>query len=127
MPFTNHRRHKKSGWRARLPTTCPHQSAPHLNGEQLKPIPLLRRKRAAAAAIARRIGILEDKSLAHERLFVLQRRAIQIQKTFRVHENARAVLLESFVAAPRLRTRAHRVKKAGAAATLHTDAQPADL
>src|SRR5215469_16267297 len=32
---------------------------------------LLRRKRAAAAAIPRRVGILEDKPLAHQRLFVL--------------------------------------------------------
>src|SRR6202007_645423 len=39
-------------------------------------------KRAAAAAVARRIGILENESLAHESLFVLQRRAIQVEKTF---------------------------------------------
>src|SRR5712692_4799390 len=56
-------------------------------GDRLKPVLLLRRKRAAAAAVARRVGILEDESLAHQRLFVLERRAVQEQKTFRVNEN----------------------------------------
>src|ERR1700745_597889 len=66
----------------------------------------LRRKRAAAAATPRRVGILENKSLAHERLFVLQRRAIQVQKTFRVHKNTCAELLDNLVAVARLRIQA---------------------
>jgi len=67
--------------------------APRLAGDRLKPA-LLGRERAAAAAIARGVGILEHESLAHQRLFVLERRAIQVQQAFRVNEDARAVFLE---------------------------------
>src|SRR6266436_2416646 len=70
---------------------------PPLKPSQQRKSVLLGRKRAAAAAVARRVGILEDESLAHQRLFVLERRAVQIQKTFRVDEEARAELFEDFV------------------------------
>src|SRR5215472_8441287 len=69
-------RHKKSGWRVRLPTTFQTRLCdPRWSKAGLLQ---LRRKRAAAAAIPRRVGVLKDKSLAHQRLFVLQRRAIQV-------------------------------------------------
>src|SRR5258708_34684603 len=86
-----------------------------LPGNRLKPVPL-RRERAAAAAIPRGIGILKDESLAYQCLFVFERRAVQIQKTLRVHENARAVLFENFVAVPRLCIEAHGIRQSGAAA-----------
>src|SRR5712664_789084 len=50
--------------------------------DRLKPVLLLRRKGAAAAAVARRVRILKNEALAHQRLFILERRAVQIQKTF---------------------------------------------
>src|SRR5262249_35801872 len=81
------------------------------------------RKRAAAAAIPRRVGILENKSLADQRLFVLQRRAIQIQKALWINENARAKFLENFVTVPWLCVEAHRIGQTGAATPLHAHAQ----
>src|SRR5437870_9818573 len=78
----------------------PHKSLPAAGRSRL-----LRRERAAAAAIPRRVGVPKDKSLAHQRLFVLERRAIQVPEPLGVHENARAVLLEDFVAVARLRDR----------------------
>src|SRR5258708_11971209 len=86
---------------------------------------LLGRERAAAAAVARRVGILENESLAHQRLFVLERRAVQEQKTFRVNEEARAEFFEDLVAIPRLSVEPHAIREAGAAAALDADAQAA--
>src|SRR5947207_7340637 len=100
----------------------PHKSLPAAGRSRL-----LRRERAAAAAIPRRVGVPKDKSLAHQRLFVLERRAIQVQKALGVHENARAVLLEDFVAVARLRIQAHRIGQSGAAAALHAHTQPANF
>src|SRR5713226_3018313 len=95
--------------------------------DRLKPVLLLRRKRAAAAAVARRIGILEDESLAHQRLFVFERRAVQIQKTFLVDEEARAEFFEDFVAVASLGVEPHGIRETGAAAALHTYAQATDI
>src|SRR5713226_5283277 len=95
--------------------------------DRLKPVLLLRRKRAAAAAVARRVGILEDESLAHQRLFVLERSAVQIQKTFRVDEEARAELFEDFVAVAGLGVPPHGIGEAGTAAALHAYAQASDI
>src|SRR5260370_12377209 len=74
--------------------------------DRLKPVPL-GRKRAAAAAVARRVRILENESLAHQRLFVLDSPAVQVQKTFLVNEQARAPFLEDFVAASTLAVQSH--------------------
>src|SRR5258708_15228414 len=52
----------------------------------------LGRERAAAAAITRRIGIDENKTLAHERLFVIERGSVQVQQALRIHEYASAEL-----------------------------------
>src|SRR5215469_7820037 len=62
----------------------------------------LRRETTAAAAIAGRVGILEYKALAHQRLFVLECRPVQINQALRVHENPRAKCFENFVAVARL-------------------------
>src|ERR1700732_4192633 len=89
---------------------------------QVPSVPL-GRKRAAAAAVARRVWILENESLAHQRLFVLERRAVQEQKTFRVNEEARTEFFEDLVTIARLRVEAHGIREAGAAAALDADAQ----
>src|SRR5207302_6269746 len=88
---------------------------------------LLGRKGAAAATVPRRVGILENESLAHQRLFVLERRAVQEQKAFRVHEEARAVFFEDLVAIPRLSVEAHGIRETGAATALHANAQAAHI
>src|SRR5437762_12083846 len=75
----------------------------------------LRGERAAAAAIPRRIGILENESLAHQCLLVLQGRAVQVKKTFRVDKDARAKLLENLVPVARLGVQAHGIRKSGTA------------
>src|SRR6266403_5990728 len=75
---------------------------PRLTGNRLKPV-LLGRKGAAAAAVARCVGILENESLAHQRLFIFERRAVQVQKTLRVNEEARTEFLKNFIAVARLR------------------------
>src|SRR5260370_9373021 len=93
----------------------------------LKPVLLLRRKGAAAAAVARRVGILEDESLAHERLFVFERGAVQIQETFRIDEEARAEFLENLVAVSGLLVQPHAIGEAGPPAPLHAYAQAADI
>ena len=85
----------------------------------------LRREGAAAAAVSRGVGILEDEALAHQRLFVFERRAVQIQKALGIDEDARAMFLENFVAVAGLGVEAHGVGKTGAAAALHADAQAA--
>src|SRR5260370_2802736 len=111
-----------SGW----PVCYPCYNRVSSEVHRLKSV-LLGRKRAAAAAVARRVGILEDESLAHERLFVLERSAVQIQKTFRVDEEARAELLENLVAVASLRVQPHGIGEAGTAAALHPYAQAADI
>src|SRR5713226_1050793 len=85
----------------------------------------LRGKRTAAAATARRIGILEDESLAHQVFLPLERGVVEIEVTLGVHKQPRAMLLEDFVAVARLRLKAHRIGQARAAAALHTHAKPA--
>src|SRR5258708_13165923 len=97
---------KKSGWGCGcqpLVWIRLHRAWP---GDRLKPA-LLGRERAAAAAIARGVGILEHESLAHQRLFVLERRAIQAQQAFRVNEDARAFFPEIFAPTARLPTHTH--------------------
>src|SRR5438876_9470181 len=95
--------------------------------DRLKPVLLLGRKGAAAAAVARRVGILEDESLAHQRLFVLERRAVQIQEAFGVDEESRAEFLKDFVAVASLGVQPHGIGEAGAAAALHAHAQAPDI
>src|SRR5258708_7471142 len=95
---------------------------PRLTGNRLKPV-LLSRKGATAAAVARRVGILEDESLAHQRLFVFESGSVQKQKTFRVNEGARAEFLEDLVAAACLGVKAHGIRETGAATALHAYAQ----
>src|SRR5208283_5763765 len=90
-----------------------------------KAVQPLRRKAAPAAATSRSIGILKHKTLAHERLFILKRRAIQIQQAFRVDKDARPKFLKNLVPVARLRIEPHRIGKAGTAAALHTHAQSA--
>src|SRR3989454_6414426 len=130
---------KKSGWRARLPTTrrcrssaclgrCPPKEnrRPETTGDKPKCLSrCLRGKRTATAATARRVGILEDESLAHQVFLPLQRGVVEIEVTLGVHKQPRAMLLEDFVAVARLRLEPHRVGQARAAAALHTYAKPA--
>src|SRR5580700_3114145 len=83
------------------------------------------RKGAAAAAASGSVGILEDEALAHQGFFVLQRGAVQIEKTLWVDEQARTEFFENFIAVAGLRVEAHSVRQAGAAAALHAYAQAA--
>src|SRR6266852_3240699 len=108
------------------PAFFPHRNRIRREEHRLKSVPL-GRKRAAAAAVARRVGILEDESLAHQRLFVLERSAVQIQKTFLVDEEARAEFFEDFVAIAGLGVQPHGIGEAGTAAALHAYAQAADI
>ena len=55
-------------------------------------------KGAAATAVSRCVGILKNETLAHQRFFVLERRALQIQKALGVYELARAMLFKNFIA-----------------------------
>src|SRR5882762_487337 len=95
--------------------------------DRLKPVLLLRRKGAATAAVARRVRILKNEALAHQRLFILERRAVQIQKTFGVDEEARAELFEDFVAVAGLRIQPHGIGEAGTAAALNANAQATNI
>src|SRR5260370_36519983 len=90
-----------------------------------KAVQPLRRKAAPAAATSRSIGVLKHKALAHERFFVLKRRAVQIEQAFRVNEDARPEFLKDLVAIARLGIQPHGIRQAGTAAALHTHAQPA--
>src|SRR5438876_2837407 len=85
------------------------------------------RKGTAAATIARRIRILEDESLPHKRVFVLERRSIQVQKALGIDKDSRAELFEDFVAVTRLCIQPHCVGKSGAATALHADTQSTDF
>src|SRR4029077_6834835 len=80
---------------------------------------------AAAAAIASGVGILEDESLAHQRLFVFERRPVQIEQALGVDEEARAILLENLIPVTGLGIQAHGVGEAGATAALHANAKAA--
>src|SRR6266436_2322152 len=108
------------------PAFFPHRNRIRREEHRLKSVPL-GRKRAAAATVARRIGILEDEPLAHQRLFVLERRAVQIQETFRIDEEARAEFLENLVAVAGLRVQPHGIGEAGATAALNANAQAANI
>ena len=61
--------------------------------------------------------------MAHQRFFIFERRAVQIQKTLWIYEEARAEFLENFVAVARLRIQTHRIGQTRAAAALYTNAQ----
>src|SRR5579864_2654786 len=78
-----------------------------------------------AAAASRRLRILENESLPHKRLFEIERRIGEVQKTLRIHENARAIFFDHFVAVTRLRFEPHRVRQARASAALHAHAESA--
>src|SRR6266481_8844248 len=99
---------KKSGWRCGCQPLVWIRLRRVWAGTRLKPV-LLGREGAAAAAIACGIMILKHESLAHQRLFVLERRAVQIQQAFRVDEDTRTVLLEDLVAVAGLGVQAHGV------------------
>src|SRR6266436_6895637 len=108
------------------PAFFPHRNRIRREEHRLKSV-LLGRKRAAAAAVARRVGILENEPLAHECLFVLEGSSVQVQNTLRVNEEARAKFLEDLVAVAGLGVQPHSIGETGTAATLHADAQAADI
>src|SRR5215471_1013863 len=80
---------------------------------------------AAAAATASGVGIDENESLAHQRLFVIERRTVEVQKALGIDEDAGAKLLKYLVTVTRLGIEAHGVGKTGAAAALNSDPQSA--
>src|SRR6516162_11236599 len=68
------------------------------SGHRLQPVLPLRRKRTAAATTPIGIRVLKHKALAHERLFILKGRAIEIENALRIHKDPRAEFLENLVA-----------------------------
>src|ERR1700739_3908867 len=83
----------------------------------------LDRKRSPAATTMRGSRILEDKSLPHQCLFVIERHFLEIDIAFRVHENPRSILLDHLIALSRLSIKPHGEPMPGAAAALHAQAQ----
>jgi hypothetical protein len=73
---------------------------------------------AAAAAIAGGIGIDKDESLAHQRVFIVERRAVEVEEALGIDEDAGTKLLKHFVAVAGLGVEPHGVGEAGAAAAL---------
>src|SRR6202021_658984 len=109
--------HKKSGWRVRLPTTGltrlefprvkqvqklnwanQSQNQNQKQEHRQECLCYLGRKGAAAAAVSGGVGILENETLAHQRFFVFESCAVQIEKAFRVYEETSAEFFENFVA-----------------------------
>src|SRR5258706_6984052 len=84
----------------------------------------LRRERAAAAATARGLRILEDEPSPHQAFLIIERGFMQVQIALRVHKPTRAMFFDDFVAVARLRIETHRVRQPRTAATLHANAQP---
>src|ERR1700730_1383418 len=85
------------------------------------------RERTAAAATSRGVRILKDETLTHQRLFVLQRGAVQIQQTFRVDEDSPAMLFKNLVAVARLAVETHGIGESGAAASLYSYTKTAPI
>src|ERR1700693_4889257 len=70
-------------------------AANHLSGQPARPVKNSARlkcpwcsgsERSAGTAISRSVGILKNEALAHQCFFVLERRAVQIQKALGVDE-----------------------------------------
>jgi hypothetical protein len=87
----------------------------------------LRRERRTAAAGARGVRIDEVESLPHQRLFVVQRHAVQIEKRLGIDEDPHAVELVDAVALAGPRVELDGVGKPRAAAAHHAQAQSALL
>src|SRR5262249_5078310 len=87
----------------------------------------LRGEGAAAAAVALGVRIDEDESLPHQRLFVVQSGAIQVQKALGIDEDASTKLLENSVAVARLCIQSHGIRQTRTATTLHAYAQPSQF
>ena len=85
----------------------------------------LRRERRTAAAGARGVRIDEVESLPHQRLFVVQRHAVQIEERLGIDEDAHAVELVDAVALAGLRVELDGIRKPRAAAAHHAQAQAA--
>jgi hypothetical protein len=79
---------------------------------------VLGREGAAAATASRGVGVMEYEALAHQRVFVFECCAVQVQKAFRIDEDARTKLLEDLVAVAGLGIEAHGIGQAGATAAL---------
>src|SRR6266481_2555360 len=79
----------------------------------------------SAAATTRRLRILEDKTLLHQILEVVERRVVEVEVALGIDKNARAIFLEHLVAIARFRIEPHRVRKPRTTPALHTHAQPA--
>src|SRR2546423_2711431 len=87
----------------------------------------LRGEGGAAAAGLRRIRIHEVEALLHQRLFVVEDHAVQINEALGINEDADAVKVIDTVTLARLRIKANVVAQAAASAALHAHAQSALL
>src|SRR5581483_8662752 len=61
---------------------------------------------ASAAAAFARVRVYEDEALVHERFFVIERHAVQVNEGFRIDEDANIAVREDPVALTRLRIEA---------------------
>src|SRR5271155_1181250 len=80
-------------------------------------------KRTTASATPRRLGILEDEALLHQVLVIIQRGVVKIEIALGIHENARAVFFEHFIAVARFGIQAHCVAEPRTSAALHAHAE----
>src|SRR5271155_2400739 len=90
-------------------------------------LPSLGGKRTTASATPRRLGILEDEALLHQVLVIIQRGVVKIEIALGIHENARAVFFEHFIAVARFGIQAHCVAEPRTSAALHADAESTGL
>src|SRR5207237_6977385 len=89
-----------------------HHAAPR--GEEKLRVAVLRGEGAAAAAALRRIGIDEVEALTHQRLFIIQDHAVQVDEALRVNEQLYAIELIHAVALAGLGVKANVVAQPGA-------------
>src|SRR5215813_4285501 len=89
------------------------------------------RERVAAAAAGRLVGVLELEALEHHRLLPVEHRAAEVEDALLVAEDAdRALILlgeleDQIACARRVVVELDRIREAGAAAALDTDADRA--
>src|SRR5947199_3827923 len=82
-------------------------------------------ERRTAAAGARRIRVDEIEALPHQRLFIVKRHAMQINKRFGIDEHAYTVEIKDAVTLSRMAVELDGIGKPRASASHHTEPQSA--
>src|ERR1035437_1426131 len=94
------------------------------HGFTLTKLKLLRERRTAAAG-ARGVRIDEGESLAHQRLFIVQRHAVQVDERLGIDEDSHTIKFINAVALAGLRVELDGIRKPRASAAYHAQAQSA--